>query len=292
MFCTNCGKPIPDDSRFCTECGAPVELVEAVEAFDAPEQPVYQQEPQQPVYQQESQEPVYQQEPQEPVYQQEPQEPVYQQESQEPVYQQEPQEPVYQQPVYQQPVYQQPVYPRAPKSFDIGALWNNPTKRPFFYMAGIAVLSFFALLFNYVKTSIRYIGDYFGYGAASKGASGYDLLECMGERFLSLSGWMVLLIILSSVAILVTSFLALKGGIAKNSTLRILFMVESLVFATAAMLIVINILSSGGSTGLYGYDYDIPIYEFKIAFGSILNILLGGGLCFVFFSFLNKSLVD
>ncbi len=267
MFCTNCGKPIPDDSRFCPECGA------VIEQPKAPQQPVYQQAPEAP------QQPVYQQ------VNEAPQQPVYQQVNE------APQQPVYQQPVYQQPVYKQPAgYARAPRSFDIGALWNNPSKRPFFYMAGIAILSFFALLFNCAKLSV----SYFGYGSSSEGASGYELLDCMGENFLSLSGWMVLLIILASVAILVTAFLALKGGIVKNSTLRILFMVESLVFAAAALIIMINVLSSGGSAnfGYYGYDYDIPIYEFKIAFGTILNILLGGGLCFVFFRFLNNSLVD
>ena len=25
MFCTNCGKQIPDDARFCPECGAQTE---------------------------------------------------------------------------------------------------------------------------------------------------------------------------------------------------------------------------------------------------------------------------
>ena len=77
MFCSNCGKQLPDGQRFCPDCGASL----------APQQ-------EQPVYQQ----PIYQQ-PVQPQYEQ----PVYQQ----PIYQQ-PVQPQYQQPVYQQPVYQQP----------------------------------------------------------------------------------------------------------------------------------------------------------------------------------------
>lgn len=73
MFCSNCGKQVPDGQRFCANCGASL----------APKQ----EQPAQPQYQP----PVYQQ-PAQPQYQ-----PQYQQ----------PAHPQYQ-PQYQQPAYQQP----------------------------------------------------------------------------------------------------------------------------------------------------------------------------------------
>ena len=48
MFCTNCGKQIPDGSKFCVHCGTPVMQASQAAA------PVYQQQPQQTqqIYQQ------------------------------------------------------------------------------------------------------------------------------------------------------------------------------------------------------------------------------------------------
>ncbi len=40
MFCTNCGAPIPDDSRFCTNCGTPLAGPKASEPVPEPEEHV------------------------------------------------------------------------------------------------------------------------------------------------------------------------------------------------------------------------------------------------------------
>lgn len=62
MYCEECGKKIPDDSRFCDGCGAPVRPQEEPSYYDGPvyhdapvynEEPVYQETPvygKQPVY--------------------------------------------------------------------------------------------------------------------------------------------------------------------------------------------------------------------------------------------------
>lgn len=41
MFCTNCGKPLPDGVRFCTSCGAPVEAEPSQPPAAAPAAPHY-----------------------------------------------------------------------------------------------------------------------------------------------------------------------------------------------------------------------------------------------------------
>lgn len=92
MFCTNCGKQLPDGTRFCIYCGTPTA------GTADPQIPV--QEEAVNVAAPTIQEPVYSAPTQEPVYQ----EPVYSAPTQEPVYQ----EPVYSTPV-QEPVYQEPV---------------------------------------------------------------------------------------------------------------------------------------------------------------------------------------
>ena len=70
MFCTQCGKSIPDNAKFCDGCGA------QIGATAQPQQTTYTQQPQQPTYIQQPQQAAYIQQPvQKPVYQQ----PVYQQ---------------------------------------------------------------------------------------------------------------------------------------------------------------------------------------------------------------------
>lgn len=83
MFCTNCGKQLPDGTRFCIYCGTPT-----TEAAD----------PQLPVQEEAASDSA-----------QIVQEPVYAAPTQEPVYSAPIQEPVYQEPVYQEPVYQEPI---------------------------------------------------------------------------------------------------------------------------------------------------------------------------------------
>lgn len=39
MFCTNCGAPIPDGSRFCTACGAAVTAAQPIQQPPAPQNP-------------------------------------------------------------------------------------------------------------------------------------------------------------------------------------------------------------------------------------------------------------
>ncbi len=55
MFCPNCGKQIPEGSRFCENCGTPVRQQEAPAQQPVNQQPAYQQ----PAYQQPYQGPVY-----------------------------------------------------------------------------------------------------------------------------------------------------------------------------------------------------------------------------------------
>ncbi len=46
MYCKNCGKPVPENTKFCTSCGNPVEQQTPVQQDNAPEQNNFQ--PQQP----------------------------------------------------------------------------------------------------------------------------------------------------------------------------------------------------------------------------------------------------
>lgn len=55
MFCTNCGKQLPDGARFCHECGAPQAVQQPTQQ---PAQQPIQQPTQQPVYQPPVQQPV------------------------------------------------------------------------------------------------------------------------------------------------------------------------------------------------------------------------------------------
>ena len=96
-YCTNCGAPNEEGTKFCTSCG---NKLPEVAPQPAP-QPVYAQQPvQQPQYQQPVQQPVYAQQPvQQPQYQQP--------------------QPQYQQPQYQQPQqgYPQGGYPQQPQGY-------------------------------------------------------------------------------------------------------------------------------------------------------------------------------
>ncbi len=102
MFCTNCGKQLPDNSRFCIYCGSVV----------GGAVPPVQEAPQAPV----QEAPVYEA----PVYEAPVQEvPVYQAPVQEPQYQ----EPIFEEPQYQP--YQQPVF----NSYNEPPVTHTPKKK-------------------------------------------------------------------------------------------------------------------------------------------------------------------
>lgn len=224
MFCTSCGKSIPDGSKFCPECGAaiavnavPTQAPQAVPQMEAP-----QAAPQN-----------YQMPPQ--GYQMPPQ-------------------------GYQAPAYSQPGYAPAPKSVSFGALWNNNTKRPLFYMFGIAFTVLIAMFFNFAVVD----GWWRTYGI-----SGYELLEYLEDgEFL---GILALFSLFTTIGIMVFAVLGLfKEGMGKK-VFKLIFMISSLVYATFSFLIFIIIAS-----------------EDSLGFGAVLNLLLGGGMVFVYFFFLNK----
>lgn len=117
MFCTKCGRPIPEGQQSCSFCNPPAQTpLASVPKFERA--PMDLSEPVQAAPVVPSQEPLYQPPAQEPVYQPPVQQPLYQPPTQEPLYQPPVQEPVYQPPV-QQPVYQppvqQPMYQAAPQ---------------------------------------------------------------------------------------------------------------------------------------------------------------------------------
>lgn len=225
MFCTSCGKSIPDGSKFCPECGAAI----AVNAVP----------PQAP--QADFHAPVVSQAPQ-ADFQAAPQ-----------GYQMPPQG-------YQTPVYPQSGYAPAPKSVSFGALWNDNTKRPLFYMFGVAFTVLIAMFFNFAV----FDGWYYSYGI-----SGYELLEWLEDgEFL---GILVLFSLFTTIGIMVFAVLGLfKEGMGKK-VFKLIFMISSLVYATFAFLIFVIIAS-----------------ECSLGFGAVLNLLLSGGMVFIYFFFLNK----
>lgn len=106
--CKNCGKQLPDGTKFCYQCGA---KLEAAAAAQNPAQPQsrteqFQQQKAQQAQAQQAQQENYQQQAQQNAYQQNPQ---YQQQAQQNAYQQNPQyQQQYSQNAYQQnPQYQQ-----------------------------------------------------------------------------------------------------------------------------------------------------------------------------------------
>lgn len=146
MFCQNCGKTIPDGSKFCPYCGAltPVEHQPA-----APSQPVREQPfNQQPSYQpQPNPQPTYQQT---PAYQQPGPQNTYPQPNQ-PPYSQPNQQP------YSQPSYSQPygggqstygMQPVGPNSYSYNG--KKPKTWLIILIVAIAVVALIVVLFGLV----------------------------------------------------------------------------------------------------------------------------------------------
>ncbi|MDO4815659.1 MAG: hypothetical protein Q4A83_03520, partial [Bacillota bacterium] len=153
-------------------------------------------------------------------------------------------------------------YAPAPKSVNFGALWNDNTKRPLFYMFGIAFTVLIAMFFNYVAIDLWF---------DTYGISGYRIIGFMDEA--GAISILVLFSLIISIGIMVFAALDLfKAGMNKR-LLKLVFMISSLAYATISLIILTAIASTS---------------DFTVGFGAILNFLLGGGMVFVYFFFLNK----
>ncbi|MBR5115245.1 MAG: zinc ribbon domain-containing protein [Oscillospiraceae bacterium] len=139
MFCTNCGKQIPEGSRFCTNCGAKLNIPEAPEkaapeqpAFTPPAAPVYT-APEAPAAPAAPEQPVYTAPaaPEQPVFTP-PAAPVYAA-PEAPAAPAAPEQPVYTAPTApEQPVYRAPEAPAAPAyTVPEAPAYSAPQQQPY-----------------------------------------------------------------------------------------------------------------------------------------------------------------
>ena len=108
---------------------------------------------------------------------------------------------------------------------------ENIPKKNYYIWSIFAIAGLIFLSLNYFKISVSL---YFS-GSSDSSYTGYGLLECL-QGTVGISGSMVVLMIISNVAILITGFLGAKGNIIKNKAIKIIMIIESILYLIASIV--------------------------------------------------------
>lgn len=157
---------------------------------------------------------------------------------------------------------------------------DNVFKNKFYIWCIFAVMSFAFLGMNYIQVSVSL---YFG-GLSDTRYSGYGLLKCL-EGSVSISGYMVILLLITNVAVLITGAVGIMGNIAKANIIRIIMMVESIIYLFVTIAPYLNIKK-------VLKEFDPNLSKARIGVGCYLNIALAVIVAIYFFVNMCKQLKD
>ncbi len=134
--------------------------------------------------------------------------------------------------------------------------------KSFYIWCAFALLSFAFLALNYLHVSVRL---YYS-GSSDTDYSGYGLLGCL-KGTVSVSGYMVILLIIVNLAVFLTGILGAQGTVIKKNILKIWMMLESIAYLIVTIVPYFNIKKA-----LEVFDSDISATG--IGVGCYLNIVL------------------
>lgn len=157
---------------------------------------------------------------------------------------------------------------------------DSVPKKNFYIWCIFAIASFIFLGLNYFTVSIRL---YFA-GSSDTSYSGYGLLECL-KGSVATSGYMVILLIITNIAVIITGLIGAKGDILKENVLKNIMIIESVVYLIATIVPYFNIKKV-----LEEFNSDLSTTS--IGAGCYLNIVLAIGVFIYFFTSIYKQLKD
>lgn len=153
-------------------------------------------------------------------------------------------------------------------------------KEKFYIWSIFAIVSFVFLALNYFKISVSL---YFA-GSSDTSYSGYGLLDCL-QGSVSISGYMVILLMITNIAVLITGIVGVKENILKASVLKIIMMIESILYLLATIVPYFNIKKVLG-------EFNSKYSTTSIGAGCYLNIALALAAAIYFFVSIYKELKD
>ncbi|MBP7320039.1 MAG: hypothetical protein KA953_03160 [Lachnospiraceae bacterium] len=155
---------------------------------------------------------------------------------------------------------------------------ENIPKKNFYIWSIFAIAGLILLSLNYFKISVSL---YFS-GSSDSSYTGYGLLKCL-QGTVGTSGYMVILMIISNVAILITGFLGAKGNIIKNNAIKIIMIIESILYLIASIVPYFNIKQQLA-------EFDSDLSTTSIGAGCYLNIALAIVMMIFYWVNLHKQL--
>lgn len=153
-------------------------------------------------------------------------------------------------------------------------------KKIFYIWCSFAVVSLIFLALNYFKISISL---YFA-GSSDTNYSGYELLQYL-KGSVGTSGYMVILLIITNIAVFITGIIGAKGNILKASILKGIMIIESISYIITTIVPYFNIKSVLA-------EFDPDLATTSIGVGCYLNIALAVMAVIFYFASINKQLKD
>lgn len=163
---------------------------------------------------------------------------------------------------------------------DVTLLVKAVPKKSFYIWCSFAVVSLIFLALNYFKISINL---YFS-GSSDTNYSGYGLLECL-KGSVGMSGYMVILLIITNIAVFITGIIGAKGTVLKASVLKGIMIVESISYLIVTIVPYFNI------KGVLA-EFDSDLSTTSIGVGCYLNIVLAVIVVIYYFSNINGQMKD
>ena len=156
---------------------------------------------------------------------------------------------------------------------------EKTTKKRFCIWCVFSIISLIFLTLNYFKVSISYLGI-----SSATNYSGYRLLGCL-QGSVSISGYMVILLIITNISVFVTGIIGVKGNILKTTVLKGIMIIESIAYLIATIIPYFDIKSVLA-------EFDSDLSATNIGIGCYLNIILAVVAVIYYFFSINSYLKD
>lgn len=155
---------------------------------------------------------------------------------------------------------------------------GNGQKKIFYIWCAFAMVSFVFLALNYLSVSVQL---YYS-GSSDTNYSGYGLLKCL-KGTVSVSGYMVIFLILVNIAVFLTGIFGANGTI-KKSALKMWMMMESIAYLIVTIVPYFNMKKALEA-------FDSSLSKTGIGPGCYLNIALAVVSVIYYFAVLHKKLM-
>ncbi len=142
-----------------------------------------------------------------------------------------------------------------------------------------ALLSFVFLAFNYLTVSVGY-----SYLSSDSTYSGYGLLKCLNGS-VATSGYMVIIMIITNIAVLLTGIIGANAYSLNTGLYRILVIAESAAYLIASFVTFFNIKKVLG-------EFNSVLSDTKIGIGCYLHMILAVAAIVYYFAGFHRQLYE